>query len=109
MLRVSQQQWASGRALGPNPGALTIDCLVRRVSDGHDLVEGFSGADHAEISARAFFSRLGTILQVHNFGIERLIPLPQLLILRPLLGDGGTQIARLAKALRRKPQLTLQH
>jgi len=81
---------------------------VRSAGDGYDLVEGLFGANHAEIGAGAFFRGLFALFEIDNLSVERLIAFVQQLVLVTLLGNGSAQIARLAKALGREPELTLQ-
>jgi len=85
-----------------------MDCLVRRASDGHDLVERLFGADHTQIGARTFFGSLGALLEVYDLGVEGVIALSKLRILLALLGNSSAQITRLAETFGCEPQLTLQ-
>jgi len=59
------------------------------VCGGHDLEEGFVAADHAEISARAFFSCFETLLEIDHFGIERGIAFAELLVETALFNHRG--------------------
>ena len=73
----------------------------------NDLVEGFILANHPKIASRALLRCFPALLQVDDFGFQRLIP-DREIVIQVLLGQNSvSKIAGLAVAINRKPQLYL--
>ena len=83
-------------------------CLVSRVGDRHDLVEGFLLADHAEVGPRTFFGGIPSLLEIDHLGIEGCITITQRLVERTLFNDSIPEFQRLSVSVVGQPELGLQ-
>ena len=81
---------------------------MHRVSDGHNLVEGFLGADHAEIGSRAFFGCVYTLLEVDDLGIQRCISFAQRIVESGLVSNSRSKLHRFSMTVVGKPEFGLK-
>ena len=85
-----------------------IEILGSCVGDRHNLIEGLTLADHAQIRARTLFGRIHTLLEVDNFSVQSTVALAQRIVEIALLSDRGAQLQRFSVTVVGKPEFGLK-